>query len=249
MIKWLVFLTLSFVLVACQSTPPSSSSDGTLQSETVAPVMSTERDIEVLKAEEEANPKDPITTRLLEQGYAALKRNDLLSPKDDNANMYFQAVLGRDPKNKEAQQGLSDIVARYTGWAIAQTKKGRHATAKKYLESAKFVSPNDPQLAAAQKRIKELRQKKKKQPKKIGFYGNKYYLPSNLLKSKEEVVLQHLQPIIERVKQNKNPITIYWPNDKEARFLYQIINSRIEEFRVRGMIHLRTDRVIEVKPN
>ena len=261
MIKQLVFFTLSFVLVACQSTSNNSPLDTNQPIDSESPPPSTnlepasileESTTEILVPAKTlaAAPIDPIIIRLLEQGNKALKRNDLLTPKDDNANMYFQAVLGRDPNNKKAQQGLREIIARYTTWAISKTKKRQYKTAQKYMDSAEFVNPQEPQLNAAKKRIKELRKKKKKKkPKKIGLYGNKYYLPSNLLKSNDEVVLQHLQPIIERVKQDKNNIVIYWPNDKEARYLYQIINSRIDSFRVRGMIHLRTDRVIEVKPN
>lgn len=247
MMKWLVFFFLSFILVACQSTP-SSDSSSTQQLPSIETIE--QQEIEILQAQTTTPQlpiEDPITNRLLAQGQQALQDNNLLTPKESNANMYFQAVLGRDPDNKAAKQGLKDIVARYTKWAIASTGRGQHAKAKKYMDSAALVNPDDPQLPIAKQRIAELR--KRKPSRKVGFDGNKYYLPTNLLKSNDEVVLRHLQPIIDRVEQNQSRITIYWPNDKGARFLYQIINSRIDSFRVRGMIHLRKDHMIEIEAN
>ncbi|TBR40925.1 hypothetical protein CBF23_010980 [Marinomonas agarivorans] len=244
-------LILSIMLVACQSASNKGVSGSNTSNQPFPDIETIEQqEIEILQADAStlvASEQDPITLRLLEQGQAALQRDDLLTPKESNANMYFQAVLGREPDNEIAQKGLQDIVARYTKWALTSTRNGQHGKAKQYMDSATFVNPKDPQIQATKKRITELRQQKK--TKKIGFYGNKYYLPSNLLKSKDEVVLRHLQPIIDRVEQNQSRITIYWPNDREARYLYQIINSRIDSFRVRGMIHLRKDHVIEIEAN
>ena len=197
---------------------------------------------------------DPITLRLLELGAIALANQKLLTPEEDNANLYYQAALGREPDNKDAQTGLEEIVRFYTGWALDKAKQGHNRTAKKYLDSAIFVNANDPLIALTQQDIKNWRAgvrnktnatiTTKTQKKTL---QNKFYLPKDLFSLSEALVIQKLQPIIDRIEKDQLNIEIFWPNDREARLLYQIINSRTEEFRVRGMIYRRTQHMIEVK--
>jgi len=76
---------------------------------------------------------------------------------------------------------------------------------------------------------------------------NTFYLPQDLFSLSEALVIQKLQPIIDRIEKDQLNIEIFWPNDKEARLLYRMINSRTEDFRVRGMIYRRAQHMIEVK--
>ncbi len=200
---------------------------------------------------------DPILVSLLARGKLALKQLHLLTPEEDNANMYYQAALGRDPKNSEALFGLARIVRYYTDFAWSKAQKQQFIAAQKYLDSAASVNPNDPLIAETEKRIKEYknRLKKAKQAKvhsknvikKEKINLNHYFLPKTLFSLSEEEILEQIQPIIERVSEQRAMIEINWANDKEARLLYQIINSRVPDFRVRGMIFHRSNYMIEVK--
>lgn len=74
-----------------------------------------------------------------------------------------------------------------------------------------------------------------------------FFLPHNLFSLSEDDIVKTLQPIIDKVAKDKSEIAIYWPNDKEARLLYQIINSRVSEFRVRAMTYHRSDYMVELQ--
>lgn len=276
--RLLVLFLLSFTLIACQSTSNKRSAalnESIVEPTVEAPVAVLAFDVSVIdslvkpvenevpktaatSSEKEIKkvvvkiPEDPIIINLLGLGNDALQREALLTPEDDNANMYFQAVLGRDPRNKDAQKGLAHIVDLYTDWALKTMKSGQHRASSKHMENAEFVNANDPLIAQTKKNIDDWRRGKNSRTQRIKQQKgdvNKFYLPSNLLTLGEDVVLQHLQPIIDRVEKETLRLAIYWPNDKGARFLYRVINSHVDEFRVRGMIHLRNTHVIEVKPN
>lgn len=197
---------------------------------------------------------DPITLMLLERGEVALANQKLLTPEDDNANLYFQAALGREPENTAAQKGIEEIIRFYTGWALDKAKQGHNNSANKYLSSASFVDKSNPLIQQTKNAIHNWRlgireqantRVSSKQTSEV--VQNKFYLPKNLFSLPDELVIQKLQPIIDRIEKDQLNIEIFWPNDKEARLLYRIINSRTEDFRVRGMIYRRAQHMIEVK--
>jgi tetratricopeptide (TPR) repeat protein len=200
---------------------------------------------------------DPILDDLLKRGKKALAQMKLLTPVEDNANMYFQAALGRDPKNPDAIYGLAQIVTYYTNFAWESAQKKQFLAANKYIEFANLVNPDDPLIKDTQKRIFELKRSMvthSNQDKADSSLNkakntnpNAFFLPKTLFSLPEEKILQQLQPIIDKVASQKTSIEINWVNDKEARLLYQIINSRVPDFRVRGMIFHRSSYMIEVK--
>lgn len=207
-----------------------------------------------IEAEDVPASKDSITLMLLERGAVALASQKLLTPEEDNANMYYQAALGREPDNVAAQQGLNEIVRFYTAWSLDKEKQGHKQTAKKYLDAAIFVDQKNPLIAKAKQDIKDWREGIRRPANVQGDNSNiakvpqnKFYLPQNLFSYSEALVIEKLQPIIDRIEKDQLNIMIFWPNDKEARLLYQIINSRTEDFRVRGMIYRRAQHMIEVK--
>ena len=197
---------------------------------------------------------DPITLMLLERGDAALANQKLLTPEDDNANLYFQAALGREPQNEAARKGIEEIVRFYTGWALDKAKQGQNTSSRTYLAAASFVDVNNRLIKQTKRDIKNwqagIRGKTSAQQivkSKSKALQNKFYLPKDLFSLSEALVIQKLQPIIDRIEKDQLNIEIFWPNDKEARLLYRIINSRTEDFRVRGMIYRRAQHMIEVK--
>lgn len=204
----------------------------------------------------EIKPKDPIVERLLKQAEVALKELRLITPEDDSANLYYQIVLGRDPYNVEARYGLASIVTYYTDWAWQKHSTGQPTAANKFLDYAMLVNPDDPLIQETRQKIQKFNQNQahKKQTNialenapTLEKNPNRYYLPENLFSMTDEEILFELQPIIDRVAMEKRPIEIYWPNDKQARLMYQIINSRVANYRVRGMIYHQQKYMIELK--
>ncbi|TDO98736.1 hypothetical protein [Marinomonas balearica] len=201
-----------------------------------------------------AKSKDKIVNRLLYLARVAFDKKRFLTPAHDNANLYYQAALGREPGNYDATLGLAEIVETYIEWAQNAASNHQYKVAYRYLNKAKSVNPQDPLISETFAQISgEERERKQKRASVVrsndSSVSNRYYLPSNLFRLSETEILAKMQPIIDRVNLKQERLVINWANDKEARLIYQIINSRTSEFRVRAMIHHRTDYSIELKPN
>ncbi|MDE8602293.1 hypothetical protein M3I01_005030 [Marinomonas sp. RSW2] len=195
-----------------------------------------------------------LTLSLIAQGEDALSADRLLTPEDDNANLYFQAALGRDPGNFRAIQGIAAIVDVYTQWAWDAARSRDYIQSARYLEYARSVNPEDPVIVEMTSRVKDLKAKrehaakvvsKKSEPKEPQV--GQYFLPETLFSLSEDEIIAQIQPIIDEVAKTEQSIEIYWPNDKQARLIYQIINSRITAFRVRAMTYHRADYMVELK--
>ena len=217
-------------------------------------------------------PFEQVTQGLIEKGEMALNGKRLLTPADDNANMYFQAALGRDPGNFKAIQGIAAIVDAYTQWAWEAARRGQYKQAERYLDSARSVNPEDPTIVEMMSRVGDLKTKRaqaaqalKERAEQKGIVSkeseqqdpeqneapalnpNQFLLPQTLFSLSDDEIIAKIQPIIDKVAQTDQPLAIYWPNDKEARLIYQIINSRVPEFRVRAMIYHRADYMVELQ--
>lgn len=198
---------------------------------------------------------EKITQQLIVNGRIALAEQRLLTPEDDNANLYFQAALGRDPGNFDAIQGISEIVEQYTQWAWSAAQRGQYLTANRYLQLARLANPEDVLIVEVEGRIADLKRSRAQQKTAKPSVANpqspppvgQYSLPANLFSLSDEEIIERMQPIIDKVDETQAAIEINWPNDKQARLLYQIINSRVTEFRVRAMIFHRTSHTIELQ--
>ncbi|MEO9655435.1 hypothetical protein [Marinomonas sp.] len=274
-ISTIVLLGSALILAGCQQTVRSSDTAepaveakaelGKTVEVAAKPTLASEQDkVQVVESETKQaevpavktlTAAEKITQRLIVNGRIALAEQRLLTPEDDNANLYFQAALGRDPGNFDAIQGISEIVEQYTQWAWSAAQKGQYLTAKRYLGFARLANPEDVLIVEVEGRIVDLKRTRTQQktvkpvvsnpqsPPSIGEYS----LPANLFSLSDEEIIERMQPIIDKVDETQAAIEINWPNDKQARLLYQIINSRVTEFRVRAMIFHRTARTIELQ--
>lgn len=274
----LVLFASALVLAGCQHTAPLVDATPSIeQAEEAmvatppqeAPVASTSSAQETATdqavsaatpvAQPELSAAQQITRQLIALGQQAFAEQRLLTPEDDNANMYFQAALGREPGNFEAIQGIAAIVEQYTQWAWSAARQGNYQTAQRYLHLAQLANPEDPLIVEMTGRINDLKQRRAQQAASqtksadstlvvnqapaVGVYS----LPAKLFSLSDEEIIERMQPIIDKVAATQSQIEINWPNDKEARLMYQIINSRVAEFRVRAMIFHRNDHTIELQ--
>jgi hypothetical protein len=209
---------------------------------------------EIAKEEPPLTHYELVTLNLVELGEIALAAERLLTPVEDNANLYFQAALGRDKGNFRATQGIASIVDIYTGWAWGAAKGRNYQKAERYLDDARSVNPEDPTIVEMTSRIIDLKTKRKrivkqekKAPEPVELKEGQYLLPKTLFSLTEDEIISEIQPIIDAVSKTGQSLEIYWPNDKEARLIYQIINSRIPEFRVRAMTFRRANHMVELQ--
>lgn len=233
-----------------------------------------------LRAASYNTPAQQLTQSLIEKGRQAYLSDRLLTPADDNANLYFQAALGRDPGNFDAIQGIAQIVETYADWAWQKALQGQYVSAQKYLDSASSVNPQDPLIDEYSSRISDLRLKRKQQAEQRQLRQRRlaeqrqvqtsatdaseepdantgnladeeatpgvFALPKDLFTLSDDEILVKIQPIIDAVTATQSGLDINWPNDKQARLIYQIINSRTD-FRVRGMIYHRARYNVELQ--
>jgi tetratricopeptide (TPR) repeat protein len=76
----------------------------------------------------------------------AMKAVRLTTPLRDNAYKYYQMVLALDPGNAEALAGLQKIVDRYVWFLQKERAEGNLDKAKRALQKAESVLPDDPKL-------------------------------------------------------------------------------------------------------
>ncbi|MGJ8646379.1 MAG: tetratricopeptide repeat protein [Marinomonas colpomeniae] len=258
------FLFSVFFITGCGwSNSPSAGNTTSL--ETVEVTKSAENGRDGATAIKPSEPKvlvlsasEKMTQSLIIRGQQAFAEERFLTPVEDNANLYFQAALGREPGNFEATQGIANIVETYTNWAWRAVLSRDYVKASRYLDSARSVNPQDPLIIEVDARIEDLKTKRKneaiysskKSVEGAGqavFNKDKYFLPKTLFSLPEEEIIKEIQPIIDEVAKTERSIAIHWPNDKEARLIYQIINSRVTEFRVRAMTLGRADYMVELQ--
>ena len=80
----------------------------------------------------------------------ALAEDRLRRPPGDNAYEKYQAVLGLDPGNEEAQKGLLQVASRYLVLAKGSIQEGDMEKAAHYLGEAVEVAPRHPGVASVQ---------------------------------------------------------------------------------------------------
>ncbi len=85
-------------------------------------------------------PPDPIgpvptfsVSDLISRAQFALKLQRLTFPTSDNAVLWAERALAREPQNQEARQLLAQVVGKYQAWAKSQFRRGQHEQARKNL--------------------------------------------------------------------------------------------------------------------
>ncbi len=115
---------------------------------------------ETAKKEEVVISGAPETVRPAQQSISALLAGAdrdidalrLTTPAGNNAWKKYREVLGREPENQVAQDGLQKIVNTYLGLAKDAVNKGELGRADDYLRRAALVAPDDQRLRVARKR-------------------------------------------------------------------------------------------------
>lgn len=204
-----------------------------------------------VKRQSKVTRAQAVTANIIREGQMALSENRLLTPEGDNANLYFQIALGRDPGNYDATIGIAAIVDKYLAWAIQSANAADFKSAEQFIERAKRVNPRDPNIQEIEVRVeqKQVVDDHASQADQQFASEDIFHLPDDLFQLSEEKILSHIQPIIDRVEKTQGSIEIHWPRDKEGRLLYQIINSRTPNFRVRAMTFLSSEHTVEVLVN
>lgn len=232
-IRFLFLLLPVLVLAGCgaHSTVPDGVSGGG-SAVVLAPVVSAIESEAVTKASFDQQERQRIlkVLELLDRADLAVVQKRLTDPKGDNAVEYYRQVLKLQPGFPEAEQALQSIVDRYVQWSDAALQQGRLGQAQDYLIKARQVAPQHPSVVAAVERLQG-------QAKQRDDYIR---ISAHQLKLKSSAVKSTLAQLADRIYAENARVIIEAQTDVQGRWIYQQLNDRHEEFRIRA--NLRIDR-------
>ena len=97
--------------------------------------------------------QDETIAELLSLGEQSLDDYRLLTPEDDNAYAYFNAVLRLDPASEDARAGIREIVDLYLILARKAAGRGANDRAGRYIDRALSIQPGNRALLALKEDI------------------------------------------------------------------------------------------------
>jgi|TARA_B100000315_G_scaffold226110_1_gene232825 hypothetical protein len=166
--------------------------------------------------------------RLLLEAGDALLQNRLTTPAEDCAYYRYLRVLTLDPANREARQGINDIVEKYLDWAIRDADGNDFKGAESYLNKARTVDETHPNIVAVAEQIAE------KSHARIMTYR----LSTEGLNIRAPWITEELMDIGVEVLKRNATVVITARSDAEARWIYQQLNQASGETRVRAEVKM-----------
>ncbi|MEH6826039.1 MAG: hypothetical protein V7629_19260 [Motiliproteus sp.] len=170
---------------------------------------------------------------LLDRADQAINAKRLTLPKGNNAMEYYRRVLVLKPGYEEARLGLEALVERYIEWSDAELRQGRLALARRYLQRARQVDPASAKIAQAAARL--MRADGARQVSAIARYTR---LDRRQLRVKSADLVALLGSLADRIRADNARVTIEAPTDSLGRWIYQQLNQRHEEYRIRANFRL-----------
>lgn len=204
---------------------------------------------------------------LLDRADLAFKAKRLTSPRGDNALAYYQQVLQLLPDYQEAKQGIDRIADRYLHWAEGAIAEGRIDSARRYLAKARRLRPDSPELSVLLKRLRHAtsvasQADSKSKPAaasnesvapsailKVSSTDNRYIkLEPKALKARSSALKLALGELADRIQHEQARVIIEAPSDPQGRWIYQQLNQRHEDYRIRANLRLASKPGIRLLP-
>lgn len=163
--------------------------------------------------------------RLLAAARAAFDANQLTTPLDNNAYFLYLQILAIDEDNSDALQGLNDIVEKYLEWAIESSNFDRFKDAIHYLNAARSIDEDHPNIAAVENLIGDLQHARRE----------RFPVAGDALDARSESLAASLQSIGRAAAEKAAQVIIIARNDEEGRWIYQQMNGA-SETRIRARV-------------
>lgn len=192
-------------------------------------------------------PEELALRMLLLNGEYTLMQNQLLTPANDNAYMYFAKALALDPDNARAKGGMQGIVMRYVDLARQAAARENYGAAKAHLDSARKVDPRNLLI----KEVDEgLRAQMAASPKIEPYKGGRdeYLLDHAHLGTDNPALKATLAEVATRVKKEDALAMIVARTDVEGRWIYQQMRAAVPGYLVRGDIQLGSPARVKIVP-
>lgn len=165
----------------------------------------------------EIDPTDLRISELLSDASAALDKNRLTTPKQDNAYHRYLAVLSLEADNPEALNGINAIVERYLSWAMDNAEQGKLSRARQYVAKAELIDESHPNIIPVVKMINDLEDKT----------TTVFQLDPVSVRNKQASRIE-FDRIAGQIQLHHAYVIIRAPNDISGRWLYQELNQRVD---------------------
>lgn len=170
---------------------------------------------------------------LLDRADQAINAKRLTLPAGNNAMDYYRRVLVLKPGYEEARSGLEALVDRYIEWSDAELRQGRLELARRYLQRARQVDPASAKIEQAATRL--MRSDGARQVSALTRYTR---LDRHQLSRKSPDLVELLGQLADRILAENARVTIEAPTDSQGRWIYQQLNQRHEDYRIRANLRL-----------
>ena len=172
----------------------------------------------------------------LYEAAVAFDDNRLMSPPGYNAYEIYQEVLGFDPGNAVAIEGMENIVGRYIELADSALGLGQYDDAENYLMRAARLNPDRVELVPARARLAEARETT------IQVFA----LDGAALNEQSLDIMTELAGIAEHIRAVEATFLINARTDAEGRWIYKIMREAVGGYRLRGNIDISGNPAIRV---
>ncbi len=176
-----------------------------------APVDLEKEQVDIIS---EAPSEQEIIEQLLHQAHEDIRALRLSKPDGNNAVEKYQQVLELDPGNADAQEGLYNVATEYLKLTENSIHNKNLEKAGQYLELAKEISPDHPEIPPIEKVLFE---DKKAHEEMLARESRKRDAPTSLI---TDVDKQQISQYKQRLKDN--------PRDRDARKELQSIMKSYE---------------------
>lgn len=192
--------------------------------------------------------QEPLALRLvLLNAEYTLAHDQLLTPANDNALMYYRQALAMDPTNVRAKGGLLGIVMRYVDLARQAAARGNYSQATAMLNNARLVDPDNLLIKDVEA---GLREQIKEAPPVAAYKGgaNEYLLDASQLGGESPQMSARLGEIARKLKATDSLALIIARTDPEGRWIYQQMRAAVPGYLVRGDIKLGSPPRVQLIP-
>jgi len=183
--------------------------------------------IDQYRLEEEERQRRYIAD-ILYEGMRALRADRLMTPAESSAYHYFNRVLGMDPDNQIAKDGIREIAGRYLQLADLASRQGQFSNAESFLRRAEQVDYTHPGLESGRRRLETERERT----------HSVVTLNAREVIARTAAISSQLKELARQVADINAFVLITAPNDEIGRWMYAQIQDALGDYRVRGDIEI-----------
>lgn len=180
--------------------------------------------------------------RLLERADLAYSSGRYTSPAENNALDMYEAALLLDPGNPEAQAGLDAVLIAHIDQARSALSAGRIKVAEDMVQRGRAVFKRSPLLQQLESELQQAQvaaaRKREAVAEVQADEGERFRLNTSELDKRSAGVAQTLGELAMRVRDSHESVMIYARSDREGRWIYQVMQEAVGEFRIRGDIRI-----------